>query len=256
MTCRTKSLWICSLLVFIASVSLVGQGQATSGADAVDSSARHGKKIIPSHWHRPAAAYEISGGLWRVDHSFEARLQIKNHVQLAPISATPVLFMADGTEYVLPPVNLEPSGVQSLSLNVALQSAPPEIARHISDFGSVAIRYNWSWPGALDASVQSIDAPRSLIFVSSLSPGMNHSPWRKHSPHKKINQNLEALWWKHDAGIGGFAALSNTSQDELQANVRITAARASDGSSNQTVSICSHCTRMVDLGELLLDLPQ
>ncbi|HZS26726.1 MAG TPA: hypothetical protein VFB76_05820 [Candidatus Angelobacter sp.] len=143
-----------------------------------------------------------------------------------------------------------------MSLNVALQSAPPEIAKHISDFGSVAVRYNWSWPGALDGSVQSTDAPRSLIFVSSLGPGMNDSPWRKHSSHMKINQILEALWWKHDPGIGGFVALSNTSQDELQAVLRITAAKASDGSFSQTVNICGRCTQMVDLGELLLNLPQ
>ena len=73
------------------------------------------KKIIPKQWHRPPAAYEITGGLWRVDHSFEARLQIKNHIQLASVTATPVLFMADGTEYALAPTELEPAGVTSLS---------------------------------------------------------------------------------------------------------------------------------------------
>src|SRR6202000_2120473 len=163
-------------------------------------------------------------------HSFEARLQIKNHIQLASVKATPVLYMADGTEYVLPSVELEPAGVTSLSINMALQSAPPEIARHLSDCGSVSIRYNWAWPGALDATVENSDAPRSLIFISPLMGAMHQEPWRKHTQHKEKEQLLEGLWWKHDAGVGGFIGMTNTSAADIQVRLSIVEQKASDGS--------------------------
>jgi hypothetical protein len=124
MICRSKPFWICCILLlfYTFNPNLSAQLQAKPENLTGNDRAHHGKKIIPDRFHRGSAAYEISGGMWRVDHSFESRLQIKNHIQLAAISATPVLFMADGTEYVLPAVNLEPSGVTSLSINMALQN--------------------------------------------------------------------------------------------------------------------------------------
>src|ERR1700753_185205 len=103
------------LLALLLGVKL--PGFASESAAPTQNPAKTSNKIIPKQWHRAPAAYEIAGGLWRADQSFEARLQIKNHIQLASVKATPVLYMADGTEYVLPSVELEPAGVTSLSIN-------------------------------------------------------------------------------------------------------------------------------------------
>src|SRR5438067_2146477 len=51
----------------------------------------------------------IVGGLWRVDHTFRATIQVKNNLVKESLEVSPSLFMADGTRYRLPAQTLSPS---------------------------------------------------------------------------------------------------------------------------------------------------
>ena len=53
------------------------------------------------------AARDVAGGFWRTDRDFEPILHIRNVLETSLLKVTPVLWMADGTEYDLPPVTLD-----------------------------------------------------------------------------------------------------------------------------------------------------
>jgi hypothetical protein len=82
----------------------------------------------------------LFSGLWRVDGNFESVIHIKNSSVVAPVEVAPVLYMADGTEYDLPPVIIPTTGTSMLSVNRALAQAPPAVRAHLSPYGSAALR--------------------------------------------------------------------------------------------------------------------
>jgi hypothetical protein len=86
------------------------------------------------------APQTLFSGLWRVDGNFESMIHIKNSSVVAPVEVTPVLYMADGAEYELPPVIVATTGTSMLSVNRALAQAPPAVRAHLSPYGSAALR--------------------------------------------------------------------------------------------------------------------
>jgi len=110
--------------------------------------------------------YTLYSGLWRTDGSFVSTIRIKNVLVVAPMDVTPVLFMADGTPYMLASVHVAVSGVATVNINDALAAAPPATASHTSQFGSAALIYSYPSPGHVTASMAVIDASRSLSYTS------------------------------------------------------------------------------------------
>src|SRR5437660_3407386 len=106
--------------------------------------------------------YTLYSGLWRTDGSFVSTIRVKNVLVVAPMDVTPVLFMADGTPYMLRSVHVPVSGVVTVNVNDALASTPPSVASHLSQFGSAALIHSYSSPGHLSASMAVIDVGRSL----------------------------------------------------------------------------------------------
>ena len=103
-------------------------------------------------------------GLWRVDNGFISTIHVKNILITGPLTVTPVLFMADGTEYDLPVVNLPITGVADVSVNDALGNLPPTAAAHLSQYGSAAVRYSYQNPGHLVAMMEITNITQSLVF--------------------------------------------------------------------------------------------
>jgi hypothetical protein len=114
----------------------------------------------------PAMPQSIYAGLWRVDHSFVSTIHIKNLMTANSVQVTPVLYIADGTEYDLSPVNLGPNAVADVSVNQALAQAPPPIAAHRSTYGRAELKYIYPAPGTVAGDITMVDNPRSLIFTS------------------------------------------------------------------------------------------
>lgn len=83
---------------------------------------------VPRQMGQTVSTYTLYCGLWRVDNGFVSTLHIKNALIVAALSVTPVLFMADGTEYDLPDVQLATGGTGNVNVNGALAKAPASIA--------------------------------------------------------------------------------------------------------------------------------
>ena len=178
--------------------------------------------------------YTMYSGLWRTDGGFVSTIRIKNVLVVAPMDVTPVLFMADGTPYLLPSVHLAVSGVATININDALAAAPPSIASHISPYGSAALIHSYSSPGHVSASIALIDASRSLSYTFPFAEPMGDP----------MEQTLEGLWWKHDPGVSGWIALSNVSDAGKQVNVQL-AGPGNDSQPARTVDLAPHTTQML-----------
>ena len=177
---------------------------------------------------------------------------MKNSLLVGPLQVTPVLYMADGTEYRLPSTKIPTGGVATVDVNVALSQAPASMASHISDFGSAALKYSYPSTGHLIGSMQILDTARSLIFIYPfIEPGAMMD-MGMHSSH----QTIEGLWWKHDSGVSGFIVLTNTTEQKQKSAVRLVSSGSSeesskDGSESQNlVELGPHSTRMLTLDEL------
>lgn len=49
--------------------------------------------------HKPIVEQGVEGGLWHLEKNFESRLIVTNVLVDMPMTVTPFLYMADGTEY-------------------------------------------------------------------------------------------------------------------------------------------------------------
>ncbi|HKW75173.1 MAG TPA: hypothetical protein VJN64_06580 [Terriglobales bacterium] len=209
------------------------------------------------------APQEIAGGFWQIDHDFKPTLQITNVLKIAPLTVTPVLYMADGTPYSLGPYQLGVSGVVAIDLRSALEEAPAAIASHVSDYGSVRVKYDWHWANAITASVQNIDAPRSLNFTFELrTPPAATIPNSKaglkqdkneasvHSDHDKVRDVIEeGLWWKRDPGVEGFVALTNISAGAMPVSLELLG-RHGEVSARKRLNLGPELTQVLQLSDL------
>jgi hypothetical protein len=162
----------------------------------------------------PAESFELQGGFWRSDHTFRPVLILTNVLQTNSIGAIPSLYAADGTEFRLPQVNLDPAGVVNVDIVHAIQSAPASIRTHFSQYGSVSVRYLWHWSGVIGAAVQNRDVQRSLNYNFDL-----HVPMTTPSGGSKTVQ--EGVWWKEDDGVTGFVSLVNVSKRSVDVDIRV-----------------------------------
>jgi hypothetical protein len=205
-----------------------------------------GKKYIMMPHHDPSTPQGMEGGLWRTDANFESILQLKNVLINHPLTATPILYMADGTEYQLPPVTLDPAGVASININTAVNEMPAALAAHRSLYGMLGVKYNWSWP-AMMGLVRNIDEAEMVSFYSNLHSDVNevHSPSASQKP-----EQIESLWWQPYETTSGFVVLSNTLLTPVQ--VAIAGYDTSGNMMGQrAVSLASHASVRLALTDVL-----
>ena len=207
-----------------------------------------GDSARPKRPHSPAASsggtsssnkvHILSAGLWRTDGNFVSIIRIKNLLAVSALEVTPIIYMADGTPYLLPPAHVATSGVATVDIAGAMLNAPASVASHISQFGSAAIMYSYPSPGHVIAQIAAIDTSRSLSFVFPFAEPMGES----------MQQTLEGLWWKHEPGVSGFVALSNAMDSDTQASVQLVGPGNSPAS--RVIALPAHSTKMLNLEDL------
>lgn len=186
----------------------------------------------------------INCSLWRTDAGFSSTIQLKNRLVTAPIAVTPALFMADGTEYDLPAVNIPASGVATINVNSSLINAPSSLANHISTHGSATLYYN----GTQTAVIAQMAVGSTAISESYMSR------FTAVAPGSPATQTLEGLWWARDAGIGGFIALSNAAAQARTVSVQALTA-AGQVQPAQSFALAPHASPMLDLVSILTQQP-
>lgn len=162
----------------------------------------------------PAVPGSVVGGPWITDANFKSSIYLKNVVETSPVTVTPVLFLSNGTKYVLPDVTLEPSGTAIVDVNAGLQAQG--VAGYATLSGYVELQYNWPWD-PICASIRVTDVTHSLIFTFGAQP---IAPAQSQNPSGTA-QVVEGLWWKQETNVTGFVALANTTSQPITATVQI-----------------------------------
>ena len=184
-------------------------------------------------------ARSLAGGLWRTDANYKSALYLRNEVETSPIAVTPVLYLSNGTQYVLPDIALAPGGTSVVDINGALQSQG--IAPYATLIGYVEVRYQWPWD-AICATVRNVDVAHSELFNFGVGAAAQSGP---PGPSKPI----EGLWWKQEVNITGFVALTNLSAKPVSVTVQ-TSDNANNLLAEHAVTVASHGTTLVSLTEL------
>jgi hypothetical protein len=184
--------------------------------------------------------WSINCGLWRTDTGFTSTIQIKNRLVTGPMTVSPALFMADGTEYDLPAVNLPTAGVATVNINNALASLPAALASHLSQYGSATLRFT-GFPFAIIAQTTFGSPSLSLSYMA---------PFTAIATAEPAAQTLEGLWWARDAGVGGFLSLSNATGAQRTVSIQSLTA-SGQAQPAQSFTLAPHTNQMLDLLSLI-----
>jgi hypothetical protein len=190
--------------------------------------------------------YFLTPDLWRVDNNFDPILRLKNVLLKQSLSVTPTLFFADGTEYDLPALTLEPAGVAQVNIRLALENAPAAIKNHESSYGMAGISYQWSWP-AIIASIQNTDEIASLTITSSLRADVRKTHAK---PEVGASQVIHGTWWLPTRNADGFLIVENSSLTQKSIAVQFSG-HAGSSLAQQTVQLPPHGSTMIHLSSVL-----
>ncbi len=102
----------------------------------------------------PAIADSIVAGPWMIDANFKSTVRVKNIVETSAITVTPVLYLSNGTQYVLSPMTIEAAGTAVVDVNAALQALG--IAPYATLSGYIELQYTWPW-APLCAVIKNVD---------------------------------------------------------------------------------------------------
>jgi Bacterial Ig-like domain (group 2) len=195
---------------------------------------------------RPNIDQVLSGGLWRIDRSFQSSIQIYNRHIILRRTVIPVLYMADGTEYDLPPVDVAPNSLATISVHDAIESAPPQVRGHISLYGSASVHFLGPTTDSVSVAVQILDVANSLNFIYPCHASSDHMEASQHT--------FEGLWWRRDAGVTGFLGLANRTSTSIQVSLQAIGT-AGTTTAVQTVVLGSHSSQLLSLDALTATLP-
>jgi hypothetical protein len=142
-------------------------------------------------------------------------------------------------------------------VNAALEKAPDQVRKHLSTFGSAAIRYRYDWQGAVYATMAVLDLVRSLEysypFIFPPGQGLTETSIPDSVRELRDSANgtrYEGLWFRNGTSAGGFLALANTGNAALNVTVTLSGLANPSGA---RVALLPHSTALIDLRQLIGD---
>lgn len=108
------------------------------------------------------------------------------------------------------------------------------------------VRYSWHWEGAITAEVQSVDSNRSLSYTSSLYP---------EAASTIKPQLIEGLWWRINEKTGAFLRVTNITASPQRVKLAVLGSSPVSTSKNKRISLAPWQTRLLDLSDLLRQMP-
>lgn len=193
----------------------------------------------------------LEGGFWKLDKNYDPVLHLKNVLLKQALDVVPSIYFADGTEFDLPSVHLDPAGVAAIRIRTALLDVPSQLQAHLSQYGMVGVKYSWSWPAVI-ATIQNTDEIASLTIDSGVHAD---APKVHASTDATSPQIIEGMWWLPSSSADGFIAISNTALGPCLAQIELTDQIGKKLGKKQ-LPLKAHQTALVKLSDLLGGAPQ
>ncbi|MCU1269955.1 MAG: hypothetical protein JWN74_1249 [Acidobacteriaceae bacterium] len=205
-------------------------------------------RVLKSREHNPAGvARSMVGGFWTIDANRKASIYLRNGLEESPITVTPNLYLSNGVRVRLAPITIAAYETAVVSINDALRQQG--IAPWATLSGYIEVEYVWAWDPVC-VTVTSTDPIHSLIFTSALQPSLGAAlPVHLSKPKVANLYAVDGLWWKQEAGVSGFVALSNTTPGTVNARVQLSD-NGNKAMAEYIVAVSPHGTKIVALDAL------
>ena len=141
---------------------------------------------------------------WTAETGWHTELMLRNNLASGPLTVTPALRLADGTEIAIPAISIASGTVASVNVHDALLQSHPEVMSLANPYGSAVLRYTSPSEGNLYASVMVHDDGHPILFHldGALSVPAHGSGSR------------EGIWWLPRQTTDGYLILTNMSDKE------------------------------------------
>jgi hypothetical protein len=173
---------------------------------------------------------------WTAEPGWHTEVQLRNNRANQPLSVIPVVRTANGDEYSLPAIVLEPNEVKSLDLGDLLASNAPQL---VGAYGSLVFKYNSPFLRNLYAVAMVHDAGYPVEF--HLDGESQDNKWKAGS--------REGIWWFPNSTSIGYLIVTNFSDHPVRTDVSLS--DASGKMVSQTVQLGSRSVQRLGLRELV-----
>ncbi|HEX8814185.1 MAG TPA: D-Ala-D-Ala carboxypeptidase family metallohydrolase [Terriglobales bacterium] len=198
----------------------------------VEASQHHGFRVHCARWHpvrcSATAIRQATGnicGLLDLGPSWETELQLKNNLATGSLAVTPVLHLADGTEFPLDQVTIAPRSAVSVPVNQVLSRKFPSLLNRRGVFGLVAFRFDAYRPDNLYASVSVQRQAEPIEFqFDAYAPGA-----------RERTGSREGIWYEPRRGMKDVLVVANRSNKTVQGTLWLSDAAGKRSSSPLTL---------------------
>ena len=159
---------------------------------------------------------------WTTETGWTTELQLRNNTASLPLTVTPSLRTADGTETALSPVTINPQDVQTIDLESAIGTSAPQL---IANYGSVVLRYHSPSYSNLFAVAMIRRFGHSIAFHFD---GMGESQGLQ-------SGSREGIWWLPNSSATDYLVLTNQGQDPLELNLSLYDSNGKSSTQNLTI---------------------
>jgi len=189
--------------------------------------------------HPVAGPQETFAPYWTSEPGRESELQLKNNLASGSLAVTPVLRLADGTEFSLDPVTIASNAAVSVPVNQVLLKKFPSLLNQPGAYGSVVFRFTSFNAGNLYAlvSVQKQGEPIGFHFDA-------YPP----SDHERAGSR-EGIWWQPRRGMKDLLVIANGSAKTLRGTLWLSDAAGKRWSSPLTLA--PYQTQRLPVGTLV-----
>ena len=158
--------------------------------------------------HPQPQDYEQYVTYWTAEPGWRTELQLRNNLDPAELTVTPVLRTADGAETAISPATIKSGDVVSLDLSEAVMKDAPQLA---GAYGSMVLRYRAAVPRALYAAVMvRVDGHPIAFHIDAT--------FRSSDPSKA---SREGIWWLPQDSVSDYLILSNSADSKLDATLTL-----------------------------------
>jgi hypothetical protein len=182
---------------------------------------------------------EVFAPYWTAEPGWETELQLKNNLATGSLTVTPVLLIADGTEFPLEPVVIASNAAVSVALNRALLTSAPSLLNHPGAFGSVAFRFAGFDGRNLHAVVSIHRQSEPIGFDFTAFPPLN----------SERAGSREGIWWQPRRGVKDALVISNSSEKTVRGMLWLSDAAGKRWS--HALALDPHQTRRMAVGDLV-----
>ncbi len=160
---------------------------------------------------RAASSQEVYAAYWTLEPGWHTDIEVRNNIADTPVTVTPTLRFATGSEVVLAPVTISPQDVAMINLHEELAKVAPQLAGAVGSYGSVVLRYSSAFQKNIYAG--------SMVHYEGKPIAFHFDAWGEEDMMDEGTR--ESMWWLPNSTTDEHLVVSNVGAKASQLTVTI-----------------------------------